>query len=99
LERFAVDPVIRPGKLVIKGTRLLVDDLVQLVDEGLGDDDLRQTYPKLSAADLEAVRNDAHVPEGVRRSFGGWAEDAKELDEYLDGTRQHRKLGRREIED
>jgi uncharacterized protein (DUF433 family) len=99
LERFAADPAIGSGKIVIKGTPLLVDDLLQLVDEGRGDEDLRQTYPELSAADLEAVRNYARVPEGMRRSFGGWAEDAKELDEYLDWTRQQRKLRRREIDD
>ena len=33
LERFVVDPTVRPGKFVIKGTRLLVDDLVQMVEE------------------------------------------------------------------
>jgi uncharacterized protein (DUF433 family) len=99
LERFAVDPTVRPGKFVIKGTRLLVDDLVQLVDEGRSDEDVRQTHQELSAADLDAVRNDARVPGGMRRSFGGWAEDAEELDEYLDWTRQQRKLRRREIED
>jgi hypothetical protein len=41
----------------------------------------------------------ATIPEGMRRSFGGWAEDAIELDEYLDWTRQQRKLRRREIEE
>jgi hypothetical protein len=39
------------------------------------------------------------VPEGMRRAFGGWAEDAKGLGDYLDWTRQQRKLRRREIED
>jgi hypothetical protein len=34
LKRFVVDPSVRPGKFVIKGTRLLLDDLVQLVEEG-----------------------------------------------------------------
>jgi uncharacterized protein (DUF433 family) len=67
LERFAVDPAIRSGKFVIKGTRLLVDDLLQLVDEGRGDEDFRQTYPELSAADLEAVRNYARVRSFKRR--------------------------------
>lgn len=36
--------------------------------------------------------------EGLRRSFGAWAEDAGELDEYLEWNRRQRKLGRREIE-
>jgi len=97
LEQFVVDPNVRPGKFVIKGTRLLVDDLVHLVEEGRSDADLRQAHPELSAADVDAVRNYARVPEGMRRSFGGWAEDAEELDEYLDWTRQQRMLRRREI--
>lgn len=99
LERFAVDPTVGPGKLVITGTRLVVDELVHRVDEGRTDEDLRQAYPELSSADLDAVRNYARVPEGIRRSFGGWVEDAEELDEYLDWTRRQRKLRRREIQE
>jgi len=36
--------------------------------------------------------------EGIRRSAGGWAEDAEELDEYLELVRQQRKVSRRELE-
>jgi len=32
--------------------------------------------------------------EGLRRAFGGWAEDAEELDAYLEWNRQQRKLPR-----
>jgi uncharacterized protein (DUF433 family) len=99
LDRFVVDPNVHPGKFVIKGTRLLVDDLVERVEQGNGDRDLLHTHPELSSADLDAVRNYARVPAGIRRSFGGWAEDADGLDQYLDSARQHRKLGRREIEE
>src|SRR5713101_8013996 len=88
LERLLVDPAVQPGKFVIKGTRLLVDDLVQLVEEGRTDPELRQLHPELTANDVEAVRHYARVPEGLRRSFGGWAEDGDELDEYLEWTRQ-----------
>jgi uncharacterized protein (DUF433 family) len=99
LGRFAVDPALRTGKFAIKGTQLLVDELVQMVEDGRTDEELLQDHPELSIADLDAVRNYARVPEGMRRSFGGWAEDAVELDEYLDWTRQQRKLRRREIEE
>ncbi len=95
-ERFVVDPSVSPGKLVIKGTRLLVDDLVQLTADGRTEEEIRQTHAELSAADLEAVRNYARVPEGIRRSFGGWVEDAQELDDYLGWTRQQRELRRQE---
>lgn len=99
LDRFVVDPAVRPGKFASKGTLLLVDDLVQLVEGGRTDEELRNVHPELSVADLDAVRNYARVPEGMRRSFGGWAEDVEELDEYIDWTRQQRKLRRREIEE
>ncbi len=99
LEQFVVDPAVRPGKFVIKGTRLLVDDLVELVEQGSSDEELRRAHPELSPNDLDAVRRYARVPEGMRRSFGGWAEDAEELDKYLEWTRQQRKLPRREIEE
>ncbi len=97
LEPFVVDPTVRPGKFVIKGTRWLVDDLVQLVVDGHSDEDLRQAHPELSSADLAAIRNYSRVPAGVRRSFGGWVDDAEELDQYLDWTREQRKLRSREI--
>ena len=35
--------------------------------------------------------------EGLRRAFGGWAEDAEELDAYLEWNRQQRQRSRREI--
>jgi hypothetical protein len=34
--------------------------------------------------------------DGLRRSAGAWAEDAAELENYLEWNRQQRKLGRRE---
>ncbi len=36
--------------------------------------------------------------EGLRRAFGAWAEDAEELDKYLEWSRQQRKVGRAPIE-
>lgn len=37
--------------------------------------------------------------EGLRRAFGGWAEDAEELDKYLEWNRQQRKNDRPEIDE
>ena len=40
-----------------------------------------------------------HIPgEGLLRAFGAWAEDADELDAYLQWNREQRKLGRKEID-
>lgn len=36
--------------------------------------------------------------EGIRRSAGAWADDAEELDEFMEWTRQQRKTDRPEIE-
>lgn len=35
--------------------------------------------------------------DGLKRSFGGWAEDAAAMDEYLKWNRQQRKRGRSEV--
>lgn len=36
--------------------------------------------------------------DGIRRSAGAWAEDAEQLDEFLEWNRQQRKQSRAEIE-
>lgn len=36
--------------------------------------------------------------EGLKQSFGAWAEDAGELDKYLEWNRQQRKISRRPLE-
>ena len=36
--------------------------------------------------------------EGLRQSFGAWADDAEELDKYLEWNRQQRKVSRRPLE-
>ncbi len=38
------------------------------------------------------------LEEGLRESFGGWADEADDLDEYLEWSREQRKRGRREFE-
>ena len=37
--------------------------------------------------------------EGIRRSAGAWADDAEELDKYLEWNRQQRKTSRPPIEE
>ena len=98
LARFTVDPTIAVGKLLIRGTRLLVEDVARLVDEGRSDEELCRVHPELATEDLAAVRQYVKTPIGLRRSFGGWAEDGEELDRHFNQTRAHRQVNRPEIE-
>ena len=43
-------------------------------------------------------QSDLKPGEGLRQSFGAWAEDGEELDNYLEWNRQQRKVGRRPLE-
>lgn len=95
LDRIVVAPAGRP---VIKGTLIPAEDVARLLDQGRTAAEIRQAYPDLTEEDLEAVRQYACVPPGLRRSFGAWAEDEEELDEYLEWNRRQRKVGRREVE-
>jgi len=46
---------------------------------------------------IEASEQRLPPGEGLRRAFGGWADDAEELDAYLEWNRQQRKMSRPEI--
>jgi hypothetical protein len=84
---------------VIKGTGLPVEVLVAELHEGKSDAELLQAHPELTREDIAALRNYARWPVGLRQSFGAWADEAKEVDEYLTWARQNRKCKRQEIEE
>ena len=56
-----VGPNGTAGEFLINGTRLPVDDLVQIVKEGRRDHELRQLHPELSPADVDAARHHARA--------------------------------------
>jgi uncharacterized protein (DUF433 family) len=95
LDRLDIDPSVRKGKYVVKGTRLLADDLVVQMEQGQSDDRLLQAHPELTTPDLAAVREYAKVPAGLRRLAGAWAEEAEELDEFLEWNRRQKRVNRR----
>ena len=66
---------------------------------GRSDQELREAHPDLTPEDLAAVREYAKLPVEMRRCFGAGAEDAEELDKYLEWCRQQRKISWRRIED
>ena len=86
----------RLGEAPCQGDPAAHEDLVELVEHGRSDQELRLQHPELAVEDVDAVRRYAKVPEGLRKSFGGWAEDAAELDEFLDGLRRDRRQDRPE---
>jgi uncharacterized protein (DUF433 family) len=53
-ERIIVDPQILVGKPVIRGTRLSVELIVDLLAQGWSEADVLSSYPKLTAEDIHA---------------------------------------------
>jgi uncharacterized protein (DUF433 family) len=54
-ERIVVDPKLLVGKPVIKGTRLAVEFLVELLAEGWTYEEILAGYPQLALEDLHAA--------------------------------------------
>jgi uncharacterized protein (DUF433 family) len=54
-DRIAVDPLVCSGKPVIRGTRIMVKNILGLVAGGYSVQRVVQTYPELSEADVSAA--------------------------------------------
>ncbi len=54
LERIAVDPKVMVGKPVIRGTRLTVEYILNLLAHGATVEEILQEYPGLSREDIQA---------------------------------------------
>jgi hypothetical protein len=72
---------------------------IQLEDETGLPDGQQVTITVQPVSDIEVLAGRLPSGEGMRRSAGGWADDAKELDRYLEWNRQQRKLSRPPIAD
>lgn len=53
-ERIIIDPGILVGKPVIKGTRLAVEFIVDLLANGWTEDEILRNYPGLTQEDIHA---------------------------------------------
>lgn len=53
-ERIVIDPTILVGKPVVKGTRLAVEFLVDLLAQGWTEAEILRNYPGLTRDDLRA---------------------------------------------
>jgi uncharacterized protein (DUF433 family) len=55
LDRIVIDPAICGGRPCIRGTRIWVSLILDLLATGLSEDDLRKEYPVLSHEDVLAA--------------------------------------------
>jgi uncharacterized protein (DUF433 family) len=53
-ERIILDPEILAGKPVIKGTRLAVEFIIDLLAQGWSEQDILDNYPGLTQEDIRA---------------------------------------------
>jgi len=54
-ERIVVDPRVLRGKAVIKGTRIPVYLILELLAAGMGVEDILKEYPELKEEDIRAA--------------------------------------------
>ena len=54
-DRIIVDPAILTGKPVIKGTRIAVEFILELLAEGWTHQQIEQNYPSLTNDDIQAA--------------------------------------------
>lgn len=54
-DRIIIDPKVLVGKPLIKGTRIAVEFLVELLAEGWTREEVLKNYPQLSAEDIQAA--------------------------------------------
>jgi uncharacterized protein (DUF433 family) len=60
-ERIIVDPSILVGKPVIKGTRLAVEFIVDLLAQGWSEAQILDNYPGITREDIQACLKYANV--------------------------------------
>ncbi len=53
-ERIIIDPNILVGKPIVKGTRLAVEFIVDLLAQGWSESDILRNYPGLTTDDIKA---------------------------------------------
>lgn len=54
-ERISIDPKVLVGKPVIKGTRIAVEFLMELVANGWTHEQILNNYPQLKPEDIQAA--------------------------------------------
>ncbi len=55
MDRIVIDPEIMVGKPVIKGTRITVNLIIQLLANGVTETEILEDYPDLKKEDIKAA--------------------------------------------
>ncbi len=72
MNRITTNPKVLGGKPIIKGTRISVSLILDLIASGMTDSDIVKEYPHLKVADIhEAAKYAASVMEKDRRVLLG----------------------------
>jgi uncharacterized protein (DUF433 family) len=67
-ERITIDPSILVGKPVIRGTRLAVELIVELLAQGWSEEEVLKNYPGITQEDMQACLGYARPRCAMRRS-------------------------------
>jgi uncharacterized protein (DUF433 family) len=54
-ERITIDPAVRSGKPIIRGTRITVTDVLEYLAGGMTQEEVLADFPDLAADDIRAV--------------------------------------------
>jgi len=57
LDRIVIDPRVRSGKPVIRGTRITVRDVMEYLSGGMTAEEILEDFPQLSDDDIRAVQS------------------------------------------
>lgn len=55
LDRIVINPAVRSGKPVVRGTRITVSDVLEYLAGGMTPDEIQTDFPDLDAEDIRAV--------------------------------------------
>ena len=80
-DRIVTDPLILAGKPIIRGTRISVELIMELLDGGRSEADIICMYSHIAPEDIQACRE--YAATGVKLSNVTWTD----IDAIMDGKR------------
>ena len=76
-DRIVIDPAILVGKPVIKGTRLAVEFIIELLAQGWTEQDILRNYPGIAHEDIQACLYYASETLRVEKVYFSVIEDTR----------------------